>query len=185
MLFRSTMAGIEDWPFSERVARFQEVFEIVDQLLRNEVTTYNGQYYRLQETAMQPRPIQEPRPPITVAAHGPKMLRIAARLADSWSSMGGFGLSPEALYEITVRRNRDLDDYCREAGRDPATLRRSLLLWPPIREMVYESTAVFEEIIQPYADAGINEFILTYPSNEEQIPVFERIATHVIPTMKA
>ena len=178
------MAGIDDWSFSERVARFEEVVEIVDQLLRNDVTTYNGQFYRLQETSMQPGSMQDPRPPITVAAHGPKMLRIAARHAESWSSMGGFGLSPEALYDVTVRRNRDLDAYCTEIGRDPATLRRSLLLWPPIREMVYESAGAFEKILRPYVEAGINEFILAYPSKQAHIPIFERVASHVIPALR-
>ena len=46
------MTGIDDWALSERVARFQEVVEIVDQLLCNEVSSYQGQYYRLQDTAM-------------------------------------------------------------------------------------------------------------------------------------
>ncbi|MCZ6873978.1 MAG: LLM class flavin-dependent oxidoreductase, partial [bacterium] len=179
------MAGIDDWPLPERVARFREVVEIVDQLLCNEVSTYQGRYYQLQETAMQPRPIQEPRPPFTIAAHGPRMLKIAARHADAWSSMGGFGLSPEAMLTVTLERNRALDECCAEIGRDPLTLRRSLLLWPPIREMVYESTNAFTDIVGPYAEEGINEFILAYPRKDEQLPIFERIAREVIPTLRS
>lgn len=43
------MTGIDDWAPPERVARFREVVEIVDQLLRNEVSTYQGRYYQLKD----------------------------------------------------------------------------------------------------------------------------------------
>jgi len=178
------MTGIDDWPFSERVARFQEVVEIVDQLLCNEVSSYRGRYYQLKDTAMLPRPVQQPRPPLTIAAHGPKMLKIAARHGDAWSSMGGFNLSPEEMLALTSQRNEALDEHCAEAGRDPSTLRRSLLLWPPIREMVYESVDAFTDIVGQYREAGINEFILAYPWKDEQLPVFERIAAEAIPKLR-
>jgi alkanesulfonate monooxygenase SsuD/methylene tetrahydromethanopterin reductase-like flavin-dependent oxidoreductase (luciferase family) len=178
------MTGIDDWSFSERVARFQEVVEIVDQLLCNEVSSYQGRFYQLKDTAMLPRPIQQPRPPITIAAHGPKMLKIAASHGDAWSSMGGFNLSPEELLAVTCQRNSTLDEHCVEAGRDPSTLRRSLLLWPPIREMVYQSVDAFMDIVAPYIEGGIDEFVLAYPSKDEQLPIFERIASEGISKLR-
>jgi alkanesulfonate monooxygenase SsuD/methylene tetrahydromethanopterin reductase-like flavin-dependent oxidoreductase (luciferase family) len=174
------MTGIDDWAPPERVARFREVVEIVDQLLRHEVSTYQGRYYQLQDTAMQPRPIQKPRPPLTIGAHGPVMLKITARYADTWSSFGGFGLSAEAMLTVTRQRNEALDTYCAEIGRDRLTLRRSLLLFPPIRDMVYESVDAFTDVIEQYREGGINEFILAYPTKDAQLPVFERIAREVI-----
>ncbi len=178
------MTGTPDWPLSERVARFQEVIEIIDQLLCNEVSSHDGRFYQLRDTTMTPRPVQRPRPPITIAAHGPKTLRIAARHGDSWSSMGGFNMSPDELLEITRRRNAELTEYCEEIGRDPFTLRRSLLLWPPIREMVYESVDAFTDIVGPYIEAGLNEFVLAYPLQDKQLPVFERIALEAIPSLR-
>jgi alkanesulfonate monooxygenase SsuD/methylene tetrahydromethanopterin reductase-like flavin-dependent oxidoreductase (luciferase family) len=174
------MTGIDDWAPPERVARFREVVEIVDQLLRHEVSTYQGRYYQLQDTVMQPRPIQKPRPPLTIGAHGPVMLKITARYADTWSSFGGFGLSAEAMLTVTRQRNEALDTYCAEIGRDRLTLRRSLLLFPPIRDMVYESVDAFTDVIEQYREGGINEFILAYPTKDAQLPVFERIAREVI-----
>ena len=55
---------------------------MADLLLRQEVTDYQGRYYRCVGAETIPQPIPQPRPPITVAAHGPRMLRIAARYAD-------------------------------------------------------------------------------------------------------
>lgn len=102
-----------DWPAGERVARFCEFVELVDLLLRQEVTTYHGQFYRCQEAETAPLPVQQPRPPVTIAAHGPKMLRIAAEHADGWSSWGGYDVaSEEAFYDITADRSHRFDDLC-------------------------------------------------------------------------
>lgn len=112
------------------------------------------------------------------------MLKITARHADTWSSFGGFGLSAEAMLAVTRQRNEALDEYCAEVGRDRLTLRRSLLLFPPIREMVYESVNAFTDVVGQYGEAGINEFVLAYPSKDEQLPIFERIAGEVIPKLR-
>src|SRR6516162_5116860 len=60
-----------DWPAGERVARFREFVELVGLLLRQEVTTYHGQFYRCQDAETVPLPVQQPRPPVTIAAHAP------------------------------------------------------------------------------------------------------------------
>jgi len=81
------MIGVPDWEPPERVARFGEYLEIVDRLLRDPLTTFDGRFYQVHDAAVQPRPLQVPRPPITVAALGPVMMRHAARRADTWNSM--------------------------------------------------------------------------------------------------
>jgi len=73
-----TMYGIEFPSPPELVSRFREAVEIVDSLLRNESTTYAGQHYQLDEALFRPQPLQRPRPPLTLGAHGPKMMRIVA-----------------------------------------------------------------------------------------------------------
>src|SRR5262245_31604088 len=106
---------------AELVGRFREAVEVVDRLLRDEITTYPGQYYRLSEAPMRPRPVQSPRPPLTLGAHGPRMLRIVAEYADSWNS---FGTSAQMR-----ERGETLDSHCRAIGRDPNSLRHSLYGW--------------------------------------------------------
>jgi len=44
---------------------------------------YHGHFYRCQNAETVPLPVQRPRPPLTIAAHGPRMLRPAARGAMS------------------------------------------------------------------------------------------------------
>ena len=181
-----SMIGIEDWLPQERVARFREIVEIVDQCLRNRVTTYQGQYYQLKDAVMIPAPIQQPRPPITIGAMGRSMLKIAARYADTWNFVPSEWRAPlDKKLENTRQRNKLLDGYCEEIGRDPQTLRRSLLVFGLEAETVFDSVDAFETVVERYLDVGITEFIFYYPKRDEQIPVFEQIAKKVIPKLRA
>lgn len=180
-----SMTGIEDWAPRERVARFREVVEIVDECLRNRVTTYQGHYYQLKNTAMAPPPIQQPRPPITIGAMGPAMLKMAARYADTWNSFGGeWGAPPGVILKNTQQRTEMLDKYCRQIGRDPKTLRRSLLIFGSEAESVFDSEEAFQEVVNRYRKIGITEFIFFYPHTDKQIPMFKRIAKHLIPNLR-
>ena len=59
------MTGTEVWSTTERVGRFREMIEILDQMLRQETTTYTGKYYHVTDAAIRPSSIQRPRPPLT------------------------------------------------------------------------------------------------------------------------
>jgi alkanesulfonate monooxygenase SsuD/methylene tetrahydromethanopterin reductase-like flavin-dependent oxidoreductase (luciferase family) len=180
-----SMIGIENWLPQERVARFREVVEIIDCLLRNRVTTYKGQYYQLKDAIMIPQPIQQPRPPIIIGATSMPMLKLAARYADAWNSVPGeWHTSPDKMLEQTRRRNKLLDDYCEEIGRDPTTLRRSLLVFGSEAETVFNSADAFEAVVNRYLAVGITEFIFYYPFRNEQIPIFRQIARKVIPKLR-
>jgi len=180
------MTGIPNWSPGQRVARFREYVEIVDQLLSNEVTNYEGRYYKIKEAVMSPRPIQKPRPSITIGANKPRMLKLTARYADTWNTGG-----PAERLEETRRRNGLVDKYCREIGRDPRTLRRSYWFYYHDVYMkhglfdYYESEDTFREMVRPYIDMGMTEVLISYPCLEEQLPMFEKIAKEVIPELKA
>ena len=122
------MMGIENWSTRERVARFGEYVEIVDRLMSQEETTFKGRFYQVDGAALRPRPVQSPRPPIMIAAMGPVMLRHTARHADIWNSIS-FAKTFEEQLEETRGRVAALDARCAEIGRDPATLRRSYLMF--------------------------------------------------------
>ena len=131
-----SMIGIENWSPQERVARFREVVEIIDQCFRSRVTSYEGQYFHLRDAVMNPSPIQQPRPPITIAAVKPVMLKIAARYADAWNFVPGeWDTPPNKMLQRTTRKNQLLDGYCEEIGRDPQTIRRSLLVFGERQEL--------------------------------------------------
>lgn len=162
----------------ELVGRFREAVEVVDLLLRQDVTTYNGSYYQLDEAPFRPRPIQNnPRPPLTLGAHGPKMLRIVAEYADRWNSHG-------SVDEI-AGRNRILDEHCADIGRDPNAIIRSLYGWASLLPAdPWQSVDAFDEVVGRYREVGINEFIIDAPA-EDQFTVLERVASEAIPRWRS
>ena len=184
------MIGIPNWEPKERVARFGEYVEVVAQLLSHERSSYEGRYYRIQDAMMNPRPVQRPRPPIVVAALSPVMLRHAARHADNWNSLS-FARSFEQQLAETAERVARVDEACRAIGRDPASLRRSYLMFDPAaraaggRLSYYESESRFVETVEQIIELGITEVGLYFPAVDAQRPIFERIARDVLPRLKA
>lgn len=163
-------------PAPELVERFKEAVEICDSMFRNELTTYQGQYYQLNQAPCRPRPIQTPRIPMLLAAHGRRMLGIVARYADGWNSFG-------TLEELKTR-NEILDEQCAKIGRDPKTISRSIYGWASI--MPYDPWAsldAFYDVIGKYREVGINEFIIDYPP-DSQLDVMERVAAEALPKLR-
>lgn len=183
------MIGIPNWSYAERVARLKEYVEIVDLMLTNETTTYRGAYYAITEAVMIPRPIQKPRPPIAIGAMGPVMIKHAARYADIWNSLS-FAETFEKQLRETRHRMELLDEHCAAIGRDPATIRRSyVVLDQDARNSggaigYYASTDAFTEKVERVIDIGITEIVLHYPLVEREMPIFERVATDIIPKLK-
>jgi F420-dependent oxidoreductase-like protein len=170
------MYGIDFPAPAELVGRFREAVEIVDRLLRSEQVTYEGRHYRLREAAFRPGPLQRPRPPLTLGAHGPRMLRIVARHADAWNSFG----TPEQIRE----RGAVLDEACAAIGRDPSEIVRSLYYWVArANGDPWSSTDAFLDVVGRYREAGIEEFILDHP-RDDQLDVLERVAADVLPALR-
>jgi alkanesulfonate monooxygenase SsuD/methylene tetrahydromethanopterin reductase-like flavin-dependent oxidoreductase (luciferase family) len=183
------MVGVPDWEPKERVDRLVEYVEVVDRLLRDEVTSFTGRYYEVAGAIVNPRPIQSPRPPITIGALGPVMMRHAARLADTWSS-----LSFKAVFEDQVEETRGrvtaMDDVCEAVGRDPGTLARSYTMYDAQARprgglyACYESVDRFEAMAGAILELGMDELVLYYPPDHGQRETFERIATDVLPRLR-
>lgn len=172
-----TMYGIDFPSPGQLIERFEEAVEIIDRLLRSEVVTFDGKHYSLREAEFRPGPVQKPRPPLTIGAHGPRMLKLCARYADAWNSFG-------SVDEIRAR-NRVLNEKCAEVGRDPAEIARSLYLWAAESDDdPWSSIDAFQDVVGRYREAGINEFIIDQP-REEQMAVLERVAAEVIPALRS
>jgi alkanesulfonate monooxygenase SsuD/methylene tetrahydromethanopterin reductase-like flavin-dependent oxidoreductase (luciferase family) len=160
----------------ERVSQFAEAVQVIDSLLRNELTTFHGAYYQLDAAPSRPLPLQQPRPPLTIGAKGRRMLRLCAEHADRWNSSG-------SVADLRAR-NQILDEHCTALGRDPDSIIRSLYGWAAIMTAdPWASPDAFEQVIGEYREAGVHEYIIDQP-RREQFPVLERVATDIIPRLR-
>jgi F420-dependent oxidoreductase-like protein len=108
--------GIELGSPRERSDRFEEACEVITSLLTQDVTSFSGQYYTLTEARCEPKPVQQPHPPICIGGSGEKRtLRTAARFAQHWNFVGG-------SVEQFSRAKDVLHQHCADIGRDPAEI---------------------------------------------------------------
>ena len=112
------MYGIQG--LDHRVGRLDASLQILRALWTQPRTTFEGRYYTMREAICNPKPIQQPYPPLWIGAGGERMLMLTARHADVWNASGAS--RPEDLTELSRR----LDQACAQIGRDPATIRRSV-----------------------------------------------------------
>lgn len=120
------------YPFGsvgERFDLLEETLELLGALLDGEPARHEGGRFTLRDAYNRPRPVQEPRPPLLVGGKGgPRLLRLAARLADGWNA--AWRWTPEAYGVRAVAARR----ACERAGRDPDGFRLSLGLFTVVGE---------------------------------------------------
>jgi alkanesulfonate monooxygenase SsuD/methylene tetrahydromethanopterin reductase-like flavin-dependent oxidoreductase (luciferase family) len=108
-------------PLRERLEHLAEQLEIVHRLWTEEHVTFEGTHYRLVDCPALPKPLQDPRPPLLVGGRAkPGTATPAARFADEYNVIGA------SLDDYAAAR-KALDDACEREGRDPTTLRMSIM----------------------------------------------------------
>lgn len=105
-----------------RMARFEEGLKVITRLLRSDTpVSFAGDFYRLHEAILLPRPARPGGPPLLVGGNGERRtLPLAARYADERNGV----FLPAARY---AELNGRLSELVAQAGRDPAQVRRSLM----------------------------------------------------------
>ncbi len=107
--------GYEFYRPAERIQRLAETIEIVKKMWTEDVTSYDGRYYKIIENYNYPKPIQKPHPPILVGGGGEKYtLEVVAKHADKWNY--GWGI------EGYRRKLQVLKEHCRRVGRQSESI---------------------------------------------------------------
>ncbi|HEU4657928.1 MAG TPA: TIGR03560 family F420-dependent LLM class oxidoreductase [Capillimicrobium sp.] len=112
------------FPFAGVAERFDvlaEQIEIVHSLWGDAAFEYHGRHYRLMGVDARPKPVQRPHPPLIVGGNAkPRSAALAARFADEYNTV--FATPAECC-----RRRAAVARAWAEAGRDPTTMRFSLM----------------------------------------------------------
>jgi F420-dependent oxidoreductase-like protein len=126
-------AGWNDPEHSQLGLHFPEIRERAD-LMEDELAilhglweepegwSFQGKQVRIQSASFNPKPVQRPHPPIIVGGEGsPRSLRLAARYADEYNM--SVGEPAQCIEKFAL-----LDAECRKIGRDPSTMRKSVMV---------------------------------------------------------
>ena len=146
------------FPTDRRYSRFAEAIEIIHTLLRTGKVDYAGTYHSAKDAELVLRGPSTHGPPINIAAGGSKMLRLVAQYADAWN----WWAYDETLDQVIDRFGpiiAELERACEEAGRDPATLERTLDLYSVVPPgLTYEGDTLSQPVAGSAAD--IADYIL-------------------------
>jgi F420-dependent oxidoreductase-like protein len=111
-----------------RIGMLREAVEIVKSMWTQPETTYHGEHYRVVRANCDPKPLQQPHPPIWIGGGGEQLtLRVVARHADC----SNFGGNPAEW----AHKRDVLQAHCSAVGRDEETIRKT---WSP--ELFVRST---------------------------------------------
>jgi len=118
----------------------EEAVRVVKALWTEARTTFAGEFYRLQDAFLVPKPVQSPHPPVMLGGSGKGLLRIAARVADHVNVISDAGRAGTVLMSEVAKLTADafnakLDFVRAEAkavGRNPDALVFSSTIFMPM-----------------------------------------------------
>ena len=135
----------------ERVGRMNEAMDLIKRLWSEDEVEFNGKYYTVPKTKISTKPVQNPHPPIWVAANNDVAIRRAARWGYPWL------INPHATVPMVAdqwtKYKSALDEFGNPVPDDLPMMREMYVAED--RETAYlESRPFLEAKYKAYADWG-------------------------------
>jgi F420-dependent oxidoreductase-like protein len=144
--------GIEFPGTAERIDRFEDAVQMVKLLMTQNAVSFRGNHFELKDATYNPKPIQQPHPPLWIGASGAKrMLPLVGRYGDVWHTFG----DPSHLKSGWAI----VEEHARKAGRDPAGIVRSTNL------SISEDWDTVRATAERLRDAGVSYLIASWPAD--------------------
>ncbi len=161
--------GFEFGTFTDRFNRLEEALQIIVPMIKGERPTFSGKWYHTKEAMANPR--FRDHIPLMIGGGGEKKtFRLAAQHFDHLNILAGFDELPRKLAVLKQR--------CEEVGRDPATLKTSMLVTALIDEnasayavpaerdqriVIGSPDSIADQIKTKVFDAGIDGVVINVP----------------------
>lgn len=140
-------------PIGIRMEMLEEQVQVLKGLWSGDRFNFDGRHYRLQGCLSRPLPVQVPHPPLIIGgACGPRSARIAARWANEYNTVF---VGPEECR----RRKQVLENACMEVGREPATIRFSLMTGCVVGESRKELERRLERVADLRGERAVSQFL--------------------------
>ncbi len=186
--------GIPFPSVTERLDRLDEACQVILALRANDVSSFDGRYYRLDDAPLSPKPVGPL--PLLIGGGGEKRtLRIAASHADEWNVW--------ATAADMVHKSAVLDRHCAAVGRDPAEIVRSAVTMLILsddedflarmrqrdfgRPVLVGTVEEARTVVQDYVDAGVDELVIpdfTMPTTARKRETLDRFMEEVVPAFR-
>jgi len=175
--------------FAERGELSDEQLDLMKVLWEQKRAKFSGRYYRFDDIAFYPKPLQKPRIPIWVGGEGKRAQRRAGEYGDAWFPYF-VRMTPAEL----AKRFDNVRRAAQKAGRDPGRIRLNCCLpvelggeAPPWEEDRLRGSA--EQIaaaLKDYEKIGVEHIALQFmvPHYPERVEQIERFAREVIPALR-
>jgi F420-dependent oxidoreductase-like protein len=162
--------GITFPAIGARLSRLDEALQVIKLLWTRERTNFTGRHFKLDDASFNPKPVQQPHPPMLIGASGERVaLGIVAQHAQMWNSFG----SPEVFRQKIAR----LEEHCRRIGRDPATIEKSVLTNGPI------ALDEARRQVDAYVAAGVTHIVFSIGPRDRTW--MESFAEKILPLYRA
>ena len=153
-------------PMERRGARAEEFIACLQAIWTQDPVTFDGEFYRVPTSYVDPKPVQRPHPPILLGGNAEPALRRAGRLAEGWVSASRFAAAQVPGAVETVK------NAAREAGRDPDSLRIIIRAAVRVRDVDDDQqfTGTLAKIRKDFADyaaAGATELFVDLNFDEQ------------------
>ena len=156
--------GIELGSMEERFDRFEEGMEVITQLLKQDRSTFKGNWYSLQDAMNNPKGTQNPLP-ICIGGGGlRRTIPAVAKYAHHWN----YGTQTMSLEDFKMRHNVFLK-ACEKEGRDPDDILISTML-----RYDGDAQATIQQA-REYEEAGVKLGIVSIPKDKSP-EIVEEIA---------
>jgi alkanesulfonate monooxygenase SsuD/methylene tetrahydromethanopterin reductase-like flavin-dependent oxidoreductase (luciferase family) len=142
--------GLPYVDFRDSVDALSEACTVIKRLwTETEPFDFDGLHVHLLGAFANPKPVQQPHPPILIAGRTARVLRVVAEHADIWN-IAGYPL------EECKDRSALLDRYCAEIDRDPASITRSTNV-----RVSYDDPAAARDAVDEALVAGFTHIVLS------------------------
>jgi probable F420-dependent oxidoreductase len=153
-------------PMPRRGARADEFVACLQAIWTQDPVTFDGEFYRVPTSYVDPKPVQRPHPPILLGGNAEPALARAGRLAAGWVSASRFAAAqvPGAIESVRAA--------AREAGRDAESVRIIIRAAVRVRDQDEDQqfTGTIDKIkrdFADYADAGATELFVDLNFDEQ------------------
>jgi F420-dependent oxidoreductase-like protein len=145
--------GFELLDVVERFYQFEEGLEVITRLLKSDQpVTFEGKFYQLRDATRLPRPARPAGPSILIGGNGEKRtMAMVAKYADEWNAV----FLPALDF---ARLSSHLDDRLLKLGRDPRSVKRSMmagLLFGKVQENVDEQLSERNQTAEELRKKGV------------------------------